>query len=511
MAHAHSRIARCAFALALIAVVPLAPATSSVAQTEPSPSPASPAASASPSPAPSVTAPAGGPTPAPAPAASPRGEPLRELLLEAGYTIPKVYNNYASGLTGSGTSYVASGAYRLGGWAVKFDERFDRFKTVVNVPGPPGPGTGFLAPDGTYLVVPPFLGRITDSDVRLERGVFTKSLYLGLSYVGTSTSYGYPTLRGLGAGIEQYSDFKTFGFFGSFFYYPTVSGTFVQTNPTSPNFGKAYPVSFGQLKYAFEFSLPLSHDFYTYFGYGGYRMLKNTTATAQNIEGPVLGVGTRLFRGGAAADEPDAAKVVQTVPGYRGYVQGALRFGGENTVGAIPPAPEGSGSYQLSAMYRSGPWAYSFHLDNDSFSSKTDPVRPVASITEHDGLAELRALVSVTPHDVYIGLGLLQKSNNNGYSSQFGPGLGAAKLPNLTARLGYYGSIFYYAAPATLSAGGKSVSSDRRYLVYDYGATIRPLERAYVFAGYSGYHGNPGNDPIDETHSGPYVGIGFRL
>lgn len=499
MLHTHSRFSRCAFALAPIAVVAFAPLTSTVAQTEPSPSPAPPPASAQ------------GPVPTPAPAARASREPLRELLLEAGFTIPKIYNDYANGLTGSGTSYVVSGAYRFGGWALKFDERSDQFKTLVNVPGPPGPGTGFLAPDGTYEVVPPFLGRLKDSDVRLERGAFTKNLYLGLSYVNTSTSYGYPTLRGLGAGIEQYSAFKPFALFGSMFYYPNVSGTFFQTDPKSPNFGKSYPVSLGQLTYAFEGSLPLSHDFYTYFGYGGYRMLKNTTTTVQNIEGPFLGLGTRLFRAGAAADEPDVAKVVQTVPRYRGYVQGALRFGGENTVGAIPAAPGASGSYQFSAMYRSGPLAYTFDLHNDSFNSKIDPVTPVTPITEHDGLTELRALVSVTPHDLYLGLGLLQKSNNNGYSPQFGPGLGGAKLPDLTGRLGYYGSLFYYATPATLTAGGKSVSSDRRYLVYDYGVTIRPLERTYLYGGYSGYHGNPGNDPIDETHSGPYIGIGLRL
>ncbi len=112
----------------------------------------------------------------------------------------------------------------------------------------------------------------------------------------------------------------------------------------------------------------------------------------------------------------------------------------------------------------------------------------------------------------YLGAGLMQKSAGAGYNSQFGWGLGGAKLPSLVSQFAYYGSVFYYFAPATYTAAGAAaVSQSREYLVYDYGVTYRPLRREYIYLGYWGYHGNPGSSPIDETHSGPYAGIGYRF
>ena len=505
MPSSHLQTAGYVVAFALAAGAAFCCAEPAVAQSEPSPTPAPPAVSAAPlaSPAPSAE-PLATPVPTPTP-------PLRELLLEAGYTLGKVYNNYANGITGNGTSYVASGAYRLGSWAVKLDDRSDQYTTQINVPGPPGPGTGFLAPDGTYEVVPPFTGRVTSIDTRLEHQAFTKNVYLGLSYIDTSTTYGYPSLRGVGGGIEQYSNFTPFGLYGFLFYYPNVSGTFLQTDAKSPNFGKSYGVNFSELKYSFETALPLSYDFYLYFGYGGYRMLTGGDNTAQNVEGPFLGLGTRLFRAGAALDEPEVTRVKQTVPNYTGMLQGAFSSGGENTVGALA-GPSSSGSYQIGAQYLVGPYAFLANLHNTSFSSSQTINNQTTTVKTNDSLIQENALVSVTPHMFYLGLGLMQKSASAGYTSQFGWGLGGAKLPNLVARFAYYGSVFYYFAPATYTAPGAApVSQSREYLVYDYGVTYRPLKHEYLYLGYWGYHGNAGSSPIDETHSGPYAGIGYRF
>jgi hypothetical protein len=462
---------------------------------------ATPLPSPSPTPTAATTA-----TPSPEPTLG--GQALRELLLEGAYTVGKVYNNYASGLTGTGSSYVASGAYRFGGYALKLDQRVDYFHTIANQPG----GTGFTTPDGGYEVVPPFLGKIISTDFRVEHSVFTKSLYVGLSYIDTSTSYGYPDLQGVGIGAEKYSSFKPFDLFGYIYYYPSVSGTFLQTDPKSPNFGRSFGVNYGELKYSFEGSLPLSHDFYAYFGYGGYRMLTNTTTTVQNVEGPFIGLGTRLFRGGAALDEPEVTRLQQTVPTWSGYLEGALRFGGENTLNAVPSAPDSSGSHQFGAGYRYGAWAATADVHTDHFNSFADPFNPVNPTTETDTLTELRALYSVTPHDAYIGIGVLNKSNTNGYGSQTGPGIGLVKMPNLSGQWGYRLSIFYYGTNANVNTPTVMKSESRRYLVYDYGVTYRPPSSGvYGYAGYWGYHGNPGNDPIDETHSGPYLGLGVRF
>ncbi len=443
------------------------------------------------------------------PSPTPARRPLRELLLEGGYTLPKVYNNYADGVTGTGFSYVFSAAYRFDTWAVKFDDRTDFFPSAITVPGPP-PQTGFSTPDGGYSFVPDFTGRNTNVDVRAEHTIFGANSYAGISYTATSTSYGYPTLRGLGFGLEQYSDFTPFAVYGSVFYYPNVSGSFLQNDPTSPNFCKSFPVKFAQLKYTVESSLPLSRDFYTYFGYGGYRMLAGTNS-AENVEGPYLGIGTRLFRAGEASDEPNTTKIVQTVPSYTGYVQGAFRFGGENAVGSVPSAPDTSGSYQFSAAYRRGPWAATFDFHNDAFASTSDPTQPATSILQHDSMAQLRGLVSVTAHDLYLGAGVLHKSAGSGFSAQTGPGIGFSKLPNLVARFSGYGSVFYYIANATLDTPSSNTSETRHYLLYDYGLTYRAFRSAYLYAGFSGYHGEAAGDPIDETHSAAYAGIGFRF
>ncbi len=465
--------------------------------------PSPPPAMVSPSPAPLAS-----PTPAPKPTSTPT---LRELLLEGGYTIGKVYNNYANGLTGSGFSYVASGAYRIGDWAFKLDNRNDQYTTQITVPGPPGPGTGYLAPDGTYEVVPPFTGRVNSLDGRIEHQAFTKNVYLGLSYIDTSTTYGYPSLKGLGLGVEQYSNFVPFALDGFLYYYPNVNGTFTQTDPKSANFGKSYGLNFSELKYSFETSVPLSYDFYAYFGYSGYRMLQGQNS-AQNVEGPFIGLGTRLFRAGAAQDEPEVARIKQTVPQYAGYLQGAWSFGGENTVSDLS-GPNSSGSYNLDGAYLTGPYAFLANLHNSSFSSTVPAATGTGTtkVSTNDALIQEDALVSVTPHYFYIGLGLMQKNSNSGYDSQFGWGLGGGKIQDLKSLFSWYGTVFYYFAPATYTFAGTTTSEDRRYLVYDYGVTYRPLKRVYTYLGYWGYHGNPGNDPIDETHSGAYAGLGYKL
>jgi hypothetical protein len=482
------------------------------AQESPSAGAASPAPPEAP-PAPPVASPSPA-APTPSASDSARAQALRELLLEGAYTVGKVYNDYANGVTGTGSSFVGAAAFRFGGYALKLDQRVDYYKTIANQPG----GTGFVTPDGGYSVVPPFLGKITSTDFRIEHAVFTRNLYAGLSYIDTSTSYGYPSLEGIGAGLEQYSSFKPFDLYGYIFYYPSVSGTFTQTDPTSPNAGKSYGVGFSELKYSFEVALPLSHDFYTYFGYGGYRMLKSTTTTTQNVEGPFLGLGTRLFRGGPALDEPEVTRLAQTDPSWSGYVEGALRFGGENTLNAVPSAPDGAGSYQFGAAYRHNVFALTFDLHNDSFASYKDPFTPSVPFTGNTTFTELRALYSVTPHDGYVGVGLMNKSTNNGYSTATGPGIGLVKMADLHGQFGYRLSIFYYGAGTTLTvpvpAGNPQIaqSATRYYLVYDYGATYRPPgSSVYGYLGYWGYHGNPGAQPIDETHSGPYVGLGYKF
>lgn len=432
--------------------------------------------------------------------------PFREVELEGGYTVGKVSNNYSPALTGNGFSYVAAASYRFGRWAVKIDARSDQFTTVDTVPG----GVGYLAPDGTYEILPPFTGRNTSLDERLEHTIFGNYVYAGLSYNTISTTYGSPAIHGLGAGVEQYCDFTPFQFCGFIYYYPSLSGVFHQTYPTSPNFGKSYNLNYGGVKISAESALALAHGLYLYFGYSGYVILQSATSAkeTERVTGPFVGIGTRLFRAGGAGDEPDVTRLAQTTPAYPGFVQGAVGFWGANTGGGN----NGLGTYQLGGAYQTGKFAIDANLHAFSYPpTNLQPGSPApASIA--DTFVQEDGLLSVTGHGFYLGAGLMQKTASAGYSSQFGWGLGGEKLPNLTQRYSVYGSVFYYLTlPAQYTTMGKTTSGDRRYLVYDYGLTYRPAKKTYLYAGYWGYHGNFGNLPIDEVHADLYTGLGYRL
>jgi len=435
-----------------------------------------------------------------------KAPPLRELELEGGYTVGKISNNYAPAITGNGLSYVASGAYRFGSWALKVDDRSDQFNDTATT----AKGVGFTAPDGTYEIIPPFTGRVTSIDERVEHSAITKNAYIGLSYLTTSTTYGAPAVHGLGIGIEQYCGFRAFELCGFVYYYPRLSGTFLQTDPASPNDGKSFAVHNGGLKLDFESSLPLSRNFYFYFGYNGYVFLQSGTAATETerVTGPFIGVGTRLLREGPAAAEPDTTKLVQTTATYPGYVQGAIGFWGANTGGGN----NSPGTDQVGATYLPGKFAFDANLHSFNYPQTNGLPNTTPSGSINDAFIQENALVSVTQHQLYLGVGAMQKSATAGYSSQTGWGLGGAKLPNLSARFSNFASLFYYTtAPAQYVGSGTKISEDRRYLVYDYGLTYRPAGRAYVYAGYWGYHGNFGNAPIDEVHADVYTGIGYRL
>ncbi|MBC5829265.1 MAG: copper amine oxidase N-terminal domain-containing protein [Candidatus Eremiobacteraeota bacterium] len=124
------------------------------------------------------------------------------------------------------------------------------------------------------------------------------------------------------------------------------------------------------------------------------------------------------------------------------------------------------------------------------------------------------------PH-IYIGLGYIRASTNYGYPHLNGLGVGIEKLPDLKPGLGFFGSAFYYPSargtytvnnPAS-SNFGNSYNQQYRILKYDVGAayTLRhsPI---YAYGGLSGdrYEARS-NAPINQTHGGPYLGLGLKL
>jgi hypothetical protein len=120
---------------------------------------------------------------------------------------------------------------------------------------------------------------------------------------------------------------------------------------------------------------------------------------------------------------------------------------------------------------------------------------------------------------VYIGASYIQASNNYGNPSLTGIGGGLEKLPDFKGGLSWFGSIFYYPSvrgqytvPTGPSAGNSFTAA---YQIYKYDAGINYLfgdSPFYIYAGYSGNHyAHRQAAPADQTHAGPYLGLGVKF
>lgn len=251
--------------------------------------PATPA----PTPAPTVA-----PTPVPTPTATPTPAPAAPRYLgfiQGGYTIGRVYNEFAAGENSRYGSYVAAGAYLFDPLAVKVDFRQDEYNTTANATDAAGhPLTMFNTIDGGTASVPQFRARQSTIDGRLEFKVASPHIYVGAAYLQASTNYGYPQLRGVGGGVEKLPDFNGLSWFGSAFYYPSINGTY--TVPSGANAGLQFKQEYRLVKY----DVGLAYDFgsspvYIYGGYSGDRYTaKQNAPVDQTHSGPYLGIGLKF-------------------------------------------------------------------------------------------------------------------------------------------------------------------------------------------------------------------------
>jgi hypothetical protein len=237
--------------------------------------------------------PAATPVPTPAPSATPK--PLYGYI-EGGYTLGRTYNEYAAGVTSKGNSFVASGAYLFNPLAIKVDWRQDEYLTTANAVSSSGaPLTQFNTIDGGADFVPQFRARQSTIDGRLELRIASPQIYIGASYIQASNNYGNPNLTGVGGGLEKLPDFSSgLNWFGSAFYYPTVTGNY--TVPIGPGAGSVFKVGYSIIKYdaGLDFGFGDS-PFYLYGGYSGNRYTKKDSSPAsQTHSGPYLGLGVKL-------------------------------------------------------------------------------------------------------------------------------------------------------------------------------------------------------------------------
>jgi hypothetical protein len=250
------------------------------------------------------------PTPAPTPTPTPAPAKATSLgFIQGGVTFGKVYNEFSAGTTdsfgngsygnsGSGINYpiVAAGAWEFNPFAIKVDFRQDVYDTADNATGPSGgPGTSFTTIDGGTATVDAFEAKQSTLDGRLEYALGNQGLYVGLGYLEASNNYGYPSLRAVGGGLEKLPSFdQSLSWYGSAFYYPDATGTYVVDNSTSPNFNGSFKQSYNIVKYDLGINLDFGRSpFYLYGGYSGdrYTAKDANEPVDQTHAGPYVGIG----------------------------------------------------------------------------------------------------------------------------------------------------------------------------------------------------------------------------
>ncbi|MGA8532507.1 MAG: copper amine oxidase N-terminal domain-containing protein [Candidatus Tumulicola sp.] len=183
-----------------------------------------------PSPAPTMA-----PTPPPTPTPAPVKTPYNDLFVAGDYIIsPKVYNEFSPGNTGT-SSYAVRGAFEFTALNIPWmiEGSFEQFGYPHNCGSTSSSAT--LDPQcfvtgiggGYQSFVPAFSARDSDVDARLGIRIFNPRVYIGVGYLWRWSNYGYPATNGVGFGIEKLPDLNVpLSFFGSFWYYPSITGNF---------------------------------------------------------------------------------------------------------------------------------------------------------------------------------------------------------------------------------------------------------------------------------------------
>jgi hypothetical protein len=251
---------------------------------------------ATPPPTPPPTEAPAPPPPPPTPTPVPVATPYRDIFVAGDYIIsPKVYNEFSPGNTGTG-SWTARGAIEFDAlnlpWMV--EGNFEQFGYPHNC----GTATPALPPNpqcyvtviggGGQAFVPTFTAHDTDTDVRLGLRVLNPRVYIGVGYLWRTTNYGYPNMNNFGFGIEKLPDLNLpLSFYGSFWYYPNIKGTYAPTNTT---------LSYALYKYQIGFDYVLGKSpVYFDFGWMGDALNNKQNAPANSTaNGPYAGLGVKF-------------------------------------------------------------------------------------------------------------------------------------------------------------------------------------------------------------------------
>jgi hypothetical protein len=135
-----------------------------------------------------------------------------------------------------------------------------------------------------------------DVDAHFAIKVADPRVYIGIGGLVKTYDYlGYPTLSGIGFGVEKLPDLdQPFSVYGSAFYYPRVSGTY--TFPALALLGnlsdKQITLAYGEWKYEIGGTLALGRNLYLDFGYLGERAnARDNAPSPTSLNAPYVGLG----------------------------------------------------------------------------------------------------------------------------------------------------------------------------------------------------------------------------
>ncbi len=217
---------------------------------------------ATPPPAPPTAAPPPPPvvTPTPVPVVA----KYQDHFVAGDYILsPKVYNEFSPGNTGS-SSYALRGAieFNLINLPWMLEGTFEKWQyphnvaanfgpsCIVGLPGSSAGTQGCVTVIGgngqTY--VPAFTANEWNGDGRLGLKIADPRIYIGVGYMVHTGNYGYPSLNGVGFGLEKLPDLdQSFSVYGNAYYYPSVKGNF--TVPSGPQTGTVFALAYSVLRY----------------------------------------------------------------------------------------------------------------------------------------------------------------------------------------------------------------------------------------------------------------------
>ncbi|MFN2450404.1 MAG: copper amine oxidase N-terminal domain-containing protein [Candidatus Baltobacteraceae bacterium] len=249
-------------------------------------------------PAPAVTqAPTSAPSSSPTPSTAPTERPYTAFVQGAA-SHAKNYNEFSAGLYCE--SFLVNGAlvFANSPLALKIDYRIDSYVTSATSADAFGNHyTNFATIDGGVAQTPVFLGRQSSLDARLEFQVAAPRYNIGIGYLHATNNYGYPSLNGIGGGVEKLPSLRPgISWYGSAFDYPSVTGTYTVSEPASTNYRKSYRQQYAILKYDVGLALSLRHfPLYLYGGLSGDRYTAKANAPlGQTHDGPYIGLGLKF-------------------------------------------------------------------------------------------------------------------------------------------------------------------------------------------------------------------------